>query len=98
MAKQPWTKARIKCALEERGMTMNGLAELKGISPSQFRHVWNKTVRAAERALSEFLEVPVDELFPDRYPIRKSPLLSAENEAAIARAKAAREADKRRVA
>ncbi|WP_323041542.1 helix-turn-helix transcriptional regulator [Gemmobacter sp.] len=94
MAKQPWTKARIKCALEERGMTMTGLAELKGINPNNFRAVWSRTVRPAEQAISEFLGVPAAELFPDRYPIRKSSLLSKENEALIASQKAAREADR----
>lgn len=93
MAKETWTKAKIKCALEERGMTLNGLAELKGINPSYMRHVWNRTVRPAEKALAEFLGVTPAELFPDRYPIRKSCILSAENEALIARAKAQRAAD-----
>jgi len=98
MGKQTWTKARIKCALEEKGMTMSGLADLKGIDPGNFRAVWSRTVRPAEQALSEFIGVPVAELFPDRYPIRKSRLLSKENEALIAREKARRAADKGRVA
>lgn len=94
MTKQTWTKARIKCALEERGMTLSGLAELKGVRPSTMRLVWSRPIRAAERALAEYLGVPAQELFPDRYPIRKSRVLSAENEALIAREKAARLADK----
>ena len=89
----PWTKPRIKCALEERGMTLTGLAELKGIYPSQMRSVWARTSRPAEKALSEFLGVPAAELFPDRYPQRRSRILSAENEALIAREKARRAAD-----
>ncbi len=75
-------------------MTMTGLAELKGINPNNFRAVWSRTVRPAEQAISEFLGVPAAELFPDRYPIRKSSLLSKENEALIASQKAAREADR----
>lgn len=98
MGKQTWSKARIKCALEERGMTLTGLAELKGIDPRNFRAVWSRTVRPAEQAIAEFLGVPVAELFPDRYPIRKSSLLSKENEARIASQKAARDADKRAAA
>lgn len=98
MTAPPWTKARIKCALEERGMTLSGLAELKGIRPSTMRLVWSRPIRAAERALAEYLGVPVQELFPDRYPIRKSRILSAENEALIARAKAVRATDKREAA
>ena len=89
-----WTKAQIKCALEERGMTMTGLAELNGIDPRTMRHVWSRPVRAAEKAISEFLGVPAKELFPDRYPIKRSRILSAENAALIAREKARRAADK----
>lgn len=94
MAKLPWTKARIKCALEERGMTMTGLAELKGLNPNNFRAVWSRVVRPAEKAIAEYLGVPVAELFPDRYPERKSRILSKENEALIASQKATRDADK----
>lgn len=94
MTNPTWTKARIKCALEERGMTLTGLAELKGIAPSMMRQVWSRPIRPAERALAEYLGVPVQELFPDRYPIRKSRILSAKNAELIARAKAARAADK----
>ena len=83
-----WTKPRIKCALEERGMTLTGLAELKGIN----RNVWKRPAPSAEKALSEFLGVPAAELFPDRYPRRRSRILSAENEALIAREKARRAA------
>ncbi|MBZ4022158.1 DNA-binding protein [Rhodobacter sp. TJ_12] len=89
-----WTKAQIKCALEEAGMTLTGLAELKGVNPSQMRSVWSRPSRPAEKAIAEFLSVPAAELFPTRYPIRKSSLLSAENEALIARKKAARLSDK----
>lgn len=88
-----WTKPRIKCALEERGMTLTGLAELKGINPSVMRNVWKRPAPSAEKALSEYLGVPAAELFPDRYPRRRSHILSAENEALIARAKARRAAD-----
>lgn len=98
MAKQPWTKARIKCALEERGMTMTGLAELKGLNPNNFRAVWSRVVRPAEQAIAEYLGVPAAELFPERYPIRKSSLLSKENEELIASQKAARAADNKAAA
>ncbi len=98
MGKQTWSKARIKCALEEKGMTLTGLAELKGIDPRTFRSVWKRTVRSAERALAEYLGVPVAELFPDRYPIRKPSILSTENAALIASQKEARDADRRAAA
>lgn len=89
-----WTWPKIKCAIEERGMTLTGLAELNGITPSLFRSVRTKTHRPSEKAIADFIGVKPAELFPDRYPIRKSRILSAENADLIARAKAKREADK----
>lgn len=79
-------------------MTMTGLAELNGVNPNNFRAVWSRVVRPAERAIAEYLGVPVAELFPDRYPIRKSSLLSKENEALIASAKGRSGNDKAKAA
>ncbi|PYE87537.1 helix-turn-helix domain-containing protein [Phyllobacterium leguminum] len=70
-----WTKSEIKKQLEDRSMTLTGLAEMHGLNPNTFRAVWSRTVRPAERALADFLNVPVEELFPDRYPIRKTRIL-----------------------
>ncbi len=70
-----WTKSEIKKQLEDRRMTLTGLAELNGLNPNTFRAVWSRTVRPAERALADFLGASVEELFPDRYPIRKTRIL-----------------------
>lgn len=70
-----WTKSEIKKQLEDRSMTLTGLAEINGLNPNTFRAVWSRTVRPAENALASFLNVPVEELFPDRYPIRKTRIL-----------------------
>ena len=70
-----WTKSEIKKQLEDRHMTLTGLAEINGLNPNTFRAVWSRTVRPAERALAAFLDVPVETLFPDRYPIRKTRIL-----------------------
>ncbi|WP_320200524.1 helix-turn-helix domain-containing protein [Agrobacterium sp. rho-13.3] len=72
-----WTKPEIKKQLEERGMTLTGLAEMNGLNPNTFRAVWSRTVRPAERALANFLGAKVEELFPDRYPIRKTRILDS---------------------
>ena len=74
-------------------MTLTGLAILSGVSPSQMRSVWCRPTRPAERALAEFLGVSPADLFPTRYPQRKSSILSAENEARIARKKAGLDPD-----
>jgi len=39
--------------------------------------VWSRSVRPAEAAIAEFLDVPVAELFPSRYPIRAASILSS---------------------
>ena len=77
MAKPKWDSHSIKAELHRRGMTMMRLAELNAINPSVFRHVWKRTHRKAEAAIARFLDVPVEELFPDRYPIRPSGILSS---------------------
>lgn len=77
MAKPKWDSHSIKAELHRRGMTLMRLAELNEINPSVFRHVWKRTHRKAEAAIARFLDVPVEELFPDRYPIRSSVILSS---------------------
>lgn len=71
-----WDKHAIKAELHRRGMTLTALATREGINPKSFRGVWARTHRKAEAALAKFLSVPVEVLFPDRYPIRTSRILS----------------------
>ncbi len=86
--KRTWDQHSIKAELHRRGMTLSGLAQLKGINPNNFRAVWSRPNRKAEAAIAEFLQVPEKELFPDRYPIKKGRILSPEYQAAIAKAAA----------
>lgn len=72
-----WTKSEIKKQLEDRGMTLTRLAEINGLNPNTFRAVWSRTVRPAQEAIATFLVVPVEELFPDRYPIRKTRIVDS---------------------
>lgn len=95
MTKQTWDQHSIKGELHRRGMTLAALAELHGMTPGQVSHVWTRPVRKAERAIADFLDIPVEELFPDRYPIRRSRILSSTNEALVKRQKAARSADRK---
>lgn len=71
-------------------MTLTGLAELNGINPKTMRAVWSRSVRPAEHALADFLGVPVEQLFPDRYPIKTTRILSNATAEAIASRKTAR--------
>ncbi|MEP0235569.1 helix-turn-helix transcriptional regulator [Roseibium sp.] len=76
-----WDKHAIKAELHRQGMTLTALAEREGINPKSFRGVWARTHRKAEAALARFLGEPVEVLFPDRYPIRTSRILSTKYEA-----------------
>lgn len=80
MAKHAWDSHSIKAEMHRRGMTLTRLAELNDINPSIFRHVWKRTHRKAEAAIAAFLNVPVEQLFPDRYPVRSSSILSSKYE------------------
>lgn len=68
-------KHDIKAALQRAGMTLTRLAEMNGLNPNSFRAVWSRTNRPAEAAIASFLEQPVEQLFPDRYPIRTTRIL-----------------------
>ncbi|NBN76777.1 transcriptional regulator [Microvirga tunisiensis] len=85
--KQPrkWDRHSIKAELHRQGMTIAALERLNEAAPGSFGHVWNRTVRRAEQAIAEYLNVEVSELWPDRYPVRSSRILSAVNEARLAR-------------
>ncbi|MCP4392791.1 MAG: transcriptional regulator [Alphaproteobacteria bacterium] len=62
-----WTASRIKCEIEERGMNLSMLAVLNNLSTSSCRVALKKSYPSAEKAISNFLNVPVHELWPDRY-------------------------------
>lgn len=82
MNKKVWDRHSIKAELHRRGMTLTRLAEINELDPKTFRSVWARTHRKAEAAIASFLDQPVEELFPDRYPIRSSRILSSKYEAA----------------
>ncbi len=94
MTRKSWDNIEIKRALERAGWTLTGLAEFKGLNPNNFRAVWSRTNRPAQEAIAEVLGERVEDLFPKRYPIRKSRILSIENEHAIASQKALRSSDR----
>lgn len=98
MSKPKWDQHSILAELRRRGMTMTKLAEINGLNPGYFRQVWKRTIRKAEAAIASFLEIPVEQLFPDRYPIRSSRILSSKYDDAGASQKSNTTADLRAAA
>lgn len=78
MAKAPkWDKHAILGELRRRGMTLTRLAELNNVSPGGFRLIWVRPNANSEAAIANFLQIPVEELFPDRYPKTKALVLAS---------------------
>ena len=79
MAKpQKWDRHAILGELRRRGMTLTRLAELNNVSPGGFRTIWTRPNSNSEAIIAAFLEVPVETLFPDRYPKTRSTVLAPE--------------------
>ena len=78
MGKRKWDRHEILAELRRRGMTLCALAERNGRSASGFRHIWARQNETDERIIADFIGVPVEELFPDRYPKRTTHILSHE--------------------
>ncbi|MBN9243423.1 MAG: helix-turn-helix domain-containing protein [Mesorhizobium sp.] len=88
----------IKAALHRRGMTFTKLAPMYGLDPSACRVAKSRTHRKAEAAIADFLGVPVEKLFPDRYPIRTARILSSKYDDAVASQKSLAPSDTRAAA
>lgn len=78
MGKRQWDQHEILAALRRKRMTLTRLAELNGKSAGGFRTIWKRENADNERIIAKFLGVPVEELFPDRYPKKTSTILSHE--------------------
>lgn len=79
MAKpQKWDRHAILGELRRRGMTLTRLAELNNVSPGGFRTIWTRQNSKSEAIIASFLDVPVETLFPDRYPKSRSTVLAPE--------------------
>ena len=75
MQKQHWNRHTILAALRERHMTLRGLKEKYGLSVSSVANIWSRPHEPAERAIADFLNQPVETLFPDRYPKTRNRIL-----------------------
>lgn len=90
-----WDRFSITAEIHRQEMTFGALAEGAGITLKTFSQVWTRTNRKAEKAIADFLEMKPDELWPDRYPIRSTRILSSKNERRAASQKAAAAPDRR---
>jgi len=93
-----WDWFSIKAELHRQGMTLTKLAELNNLDPSACRCAGSRTHRKAEAAIADFLGVPVEKLFPDRYPIRTARILSSKYDDAVASQKSPTSSDTRAAA
>lgn len=88
----------IVSALHRRGMTLTKLAELNNLPESACRKAKTIPYRKAEAAIASFLGMKVEELWPDRYPVKKSRILDSKYEGSLESQKSALAADIRAAA
>ncbi len=62
-----WHKEDIKAEIRKRGKTLIELARENEVSASTVRDALVRPVTAGERIISGFLDVPLCELWPDRW-------------------------------
>jgi len=62
-----WTPARIREAIHAKGISMEQLSLQGGASSSIVRQALTRRLPSGERIISEFLGVPVHEIWPSRY-------------------------------
>lgn len=70
-----WDRHLILGALRRKKMTLTRLAELNNVAPGGFRTIWVRPNARNEKIIADFLSVPVEELFRDRYPKRTTSIL-----------------------
>ena len=62
-----WPVEKIKAAIYEKGLSQGALARQAGLSDSAVRNAMLGPLPAAERAVAEFLGIPVQHIWPSRY-------------------------------
>jgi Ner family transcriptional regulator len=89
-----WTSKRILCEIHERGMTLEKLAIRHTRNPNSFRHIWKRPNSTNERIVADFIGVPAEELWPDRYPKESSRIFDSKKWGGVEAQKAMARADK----
>lgn len=87
-----WDRHLILGALRRKSMTLTRLAELNNVSPGGFRTIWARPNARNEKIIADFLKLPVEELFRDRYPKRTTSILSPKYLSSSADSKLSRDA------
>jgi len=62
-----WSPERIRTAIRDKGISQAALARENGLSEAAVRNAILNPGPAAEKVISEFLGVPLQELWPSRY-------------------------------
>lgn len=68
----------MKAEVYRRGTTLSALAKAAGLDPSAVRVALIRPYPAAERVISEFLGVPLGQLWPSRYDSQGRPRRQAD--------------------
>lgn len=68
MPKRNWDKFAIKAELHRQGWTFTALAAKVGCTRTNISVALDRTNSTGEKAISEAIGVPAEELWPDRYP------------------------------
>ncbi|WP_026379399.1 helix-turn-helix domain-containing protein [Afifella pfennigii] len=72
MAQPVWDRHAIAAEVKRSGLTLTGIARDAGLWDAACREALVRSQPSGERALSEALGIPLEELFPDRYASQKS--------------------------
>jgi len=63
-----WHRADIIAALHKSGTTVVGLSRASGLSPSSLSNVFYRSWPRGERIIAAYLNVPLSDIWPSRYP------------------------------
>jgi Ner family transcriptional regulator len=62
-----WHREQIKAAIRMRGVTLEQFSEGQGFHRNAAKHALERKYRKVEVAISAFIDVPLWELWPDRW-------------------------------
>ncbi|WP_254474504.1 helix-turn-helix transcriptional regulator [Bartonella sp. B1098] len=74
---QTWDRHSILAELRRRNMTLAELAKAYQIPSSSVKNIWTRSNEKAERAIADFIGLPVEQVFADRYPKSRSRIFKA---------------------